>query len=562
MISGLYSFRMRLAMVIGGLALVLGLSTMAYVYWAASSRLSAASSAALAGVGKGIANVLTTTLMEREREILLLSERPTFIDGDLPAIRVAIDQVQRSYRHYAWIGFADATGVVRAAGGGLLEGARVDLRPWFVEGRNRPFVGDVHEAVLLAKKLPAPDTGEPLRFMDFAAPVRDRDGALLGVVATHANWAWVGEVLASAMPADAAQQGIEVFIMSRDGAVVHPYAAIGAVQMPAGLSSDSGDAALAWPGEGRFLTSHVRLKAGTATDLGWQIVVRQPLGKALAAVEDLQHHLILLAGISTLIFVVLAYRLAGELSRPIEALARIAKGIRAGDEQPHFKVASRAREVRSLSSSLEEMTTALVANRQALREANATLDQKVQVRTAALEAANRELRRLSRHDNLTGIHNRLAATETLRSEFLRMRRTQQRYAVMMVDIDHFKQVNDTHGHDIGDLVIRQVADVLESATRGTDFVARYGGEEFIGILPDTVAGAPTIAEKLRAAVEATFVPPVGRVTVSIGIGFADMEDADQDVAVRAADAALYRAKATGRNRVCAAEERVPRDLGA
>jgi len=560
MFSGLYSFRMRLAMVIGGLSLVLGLSMMAYVYWTASNRLSEASAAALNGVARGIANVLATTLMEREREIVLLSERPIFVDGDLAAIRAAIDKVQRGYRHYAWIGYADATGLVSAAGGGLLEGERVDSRPWFAEARHGPYVGEVHEAVLLAKKLPASNTAEPLRFVDFAAPVRSREGEVVGVVAAHANWAWVGEVLALALPANAQEQRIEAFVVGHDGAVLHPYAAIGTIAVPADLPSDSEYAILPWKGEGDFLTAQFRLKATTETDLGWRIVVRQSLDTALVKVDDLQHHLLWMAAISTLAFVVIAYRLASEFSRPIEALDRIAKSVRAGDEHSHFQVASRSREVRSLTTSLQEMTSTLVERRQALHEANATLEQKVKVRTAALEAANRELRRLSRHDNLTGMHNRLATTETLRREFLRMRRTQRRYSVLMLDVDHFKRINDTFGHEVGDAVLKQVADILETSTRGTDFIARFGGEEFIAILPDTLEGATELAEKLRMAVHEAQLPLVGQVTISIGIGFANLNDADQDVAVRAADAALYRAKAAGRDRICVASD--PAETGS
>lgn len=546
------SFRVRLAILFGGLSFVVGLLMMAYVYQTTSNRLTAASGASLSGVGKAISNVIATTLMEREREISLLSQRLIFVDSNLPAIREAVDLVQRSYRHYAWIGYADTTGTVRAAGGGLLEGVSVATRPWFTQGLNGTFVGDVHEAVLLAKKLQKPDAIEPLRFVDFAAPVRDRKGDLIGVVATHANWAWAGEVLASALPPDAARQGIEAFIIGRDGSVLYPYASMGTVRIPANLPPDGNHAILQWQNAGEFLTSHIRIKASTTTDLGWQIVVRQPVAKALAGVDELQRNLLWLGGIATLIFVLLAYRLAGELSRPIEALAGIANGIRAGNQRTQFEVRSRSREIRSLSASLQGMTDTLLAHEQALSEANATLEQKVHERTAALETANRELERLSRHDSLTGLHNRLAATQALRAEFLRMKRSLQCYAVLMLDIDHFKRVNDTHGHEAGDMALKQVAAILDSSIRSTDFVARFGGEEFLVILPDTLEGALTIAEKIRATVAAASIPTVGHVTVSLGIAIADSADADEDVAVRAADAALYRAKHAGRNRVICA----------
>lgn len=153
-------------------------------------------------------------------------------------------------------------------------------------------------------------------------------------------------------------------------------------------------------------------------------------------------------------------------------------------------------------------------------------------------------------DGLTGLANRRAADDRLRGEFLRMKRSASRYAVLMVDIDHFKQVNDSHGHAVGDEVLRQVAVAIVRSVRETDFVARFGGEEFLVVLPDTdSAGARTLAEKIRLAVAGTGMPVAGPVYVSVGVAMAGPDDEDEAVAVALADARLYAAKAAGRNRV-------------
>ncbi len=180
------------------------------------------------------------------------------------------------------------------------------------------------------------------------------------------------------------------------------------------------------------------------------------------------------------------------------------------------------------------------------------LEHEVAARTESLLNANKELERLSRTDALTQLNNRLAATGRLREEFLRMKRSGNAYAVVFIDIDHFKMINDHYGHEAGDQVLRQLAKVMAESVRATDFVSRYGGEEFMVILPDTnAAGARTIAEKIRWAVQERVFATVGRVTVSAGVATSLGEDKNEDEAVNRADKALYKAKEQGRNRVCA-----------
>lgn len=174
-------------------------------------------------------------------------------------------------------------------------------------------------------------------------------------------------------------------------------------------------------------------------------------------------------------------------------------------------------------------------------------------RTEELEARNQELRRLNRKDALTGLQNRLSADERLVQEFNRFKRNAdpaQGYAVLFADIDHFKHVNDTYGHDIGDRVLCQLGLVLEASLRQTDYLARFGGEEFLILLPDTeIEGATTLAEKIRVAVMAHSFPVDGQLTISIGVTLVNVQDSSDSDALHRADVALYRAKNGGRNRV-------------
>jgi diguanylate cyclase (GGDEF)-like protein/PAS domain S-box-containing protein len=187
---------------------------------------------------------------------------------------------------------------------------------------------------------------------------------------------------------------------------------------------------------------------------------------------------------------------------------------------------------------------------EALIDANISLERKVEERTAELARANDDLRNLAWRDTLTGLPNRLAGVERLEAEYARLSRNEATATVLMMDVDLFKPINDTHGHGVGDDVLCHIAGLIKTSLRIGDFVARFGGEEFMALLPDTdLEGARVVAEKIRETVEANPAPTVGRVTISIGATPASAADAAMDVAVRRADAALYEAKRSGRNRV-------------
>ncbi len=196
------------------------------------------------------------------------------------------------------------------------------------------------------------------------------------------------------------------------------------------------------------------------------------------------------------------------------------------------------------------------------------LEEMVAARTTEFDLANKELadRNKQMHelnaqmyltamtDPLTGLHNRRGMIKALNSEILRSKRSRRAFSIILADIDHFKDVNDHHGHECGDLVLQHVSSVFRGVVREVDQIARWGGEEFLLIVPETgMEGALGLAERLRRAVEESHVRwqrKEVKVTVTVGIA-EHVGSGNAERTIRQADEALYNGKEEGRNRVVA-----------
>lgn len=181
-----------------------------------------------------------------------------------------------------------------------------------------------------------------------------------------------------------------------------------------------------------------------------------------------------------------------------------------------------------------------------------------------LQRQNRELQVASRTDPLTGLLNRRGAWEALRSEASRSNRTGRPFAIILADIDHFKKVNDVHGHDAGDAILVEIADAARKRLRAQDSISRWGGEEFLLIATETdLLGGITVAEHVRAAVaDATITHGDQEIRVTISAGVSQYEsNTDIDACIKHADLCLFDAKSRGRNRVCDWQLPFPSSVG-
>lgn len=397
----------------------------------------------------------------------------------------------------------------------------------------------------------------PYRFVDFAAPIRI-GLTTVGVLGIHGSWEWAREVLQSLTPPRSEHSVVELFIFDREGQLILAPGNLMTTMIAAGQLLPEGikvnnnregagvyTAVVQWADGERYLTAATQLQArNAASDLGWRIVARQPVEQAFIEAKNMTHLVLIIGLIASLLASALAWLAARRLSEDLYALARAASAVEAGTAGARIPPTQSNREVRRLSGALNRMTLRLVAAREAMEE-------KVRLRTLELEAANRALDLQARTDTLTGLLNRRGFETQMAFSLALARRSHRPLGLIALDVDHFKRVNDTHGHEAGDAVLQRLARTLQTRLRASDVIARLGGEEFVALLPDTdLKGTQVIAQALIDDVAREADPVAGPITVSAGVAsLREREDTDKDM-LRRADAALYEAKRQGRNRVC------------
>ena len=262
---------------------------------------------------------------------------------------------------------------------------------------------------------------------------------------------------------------------------------------------------------------------------------------------------LMVGGIAVLLGLALMMLLTRRVLAPVDVLTGAAEAVGRGDlrvrvpetESVEFKV---------LTNKFNEMTARLAASQASVEEYQHTLEEKVEQRTRELQTATARAYKLAQQDILTGLPNRVLLNQRLQQILALAKREQQQVAVLFLDFDHFKRINDTLGHDTGDQLLQQVAQRLSSTTRESDLVARLGGDEFVLIL--TGLNMAQSAHELMLLVERVrqmFTTPFSvngqdlTLTVSIGVSLFPDDGIDAPSLIKQADTAMYAAKEQGRN---------------
>ncbi|WP_083748664.1 diguanylate cyclase domain-containing protein [Pelomonas sp. KK5] len=511
----------------------------------------------LSQISDDFRDALDRGMAQQFQEVRVFAQLEPFRRFDDPAaVRRALDEVHAGFPHFAWMGLTDRDGKVLASAGGLLEGVNVSKRPWWQgahEGQGL-FVGDVHGAVLLEKLLPR--QAEPWRFVDFAVPIRDSSGQLQGVFGAHLSWTWARRIKDELIDAALQVHEVEALVLARDGTVLlGPPGAEGKPLpgLPSTLLSSAGTSQqLQVQGQEWFVVTAATRGLGDYPGMGWVVLLRKPVQAALADYYQLRLKIALAALGLVALFMPLAWWLARRLTLPLVALCNAVAGrsrLAAGQALPQVRG---FREVELLSNALGELS-----ERQA--EQDALLEHRVAERTEALQQANERLAaseqrldQLSRSDTLTGLSNRRQFDERLPQAMARSRRNGRLMALIYLDLDKFKAINDGLGHAAGDAVLQQFAQRLLACVRETDLVARLGGDEFVLVVENAAhqADIEHVADKILAAMQVPMMLADGRelpVGTSVGVAiYRNEAGVDARQLPARADTALYEAKAAGR----------------
>lgn len=389
------ALRVRMGVAFSALALVLFAGSAALSAQQARRQAEHDAAARLQQTAARLAQRLDSDMALRLRDVERLASLADLLPPpqQADAWRSRLGALQAHLQYASWIGLAAPDGRVLAATQGLLEGRNVSQRPWFAQGLGGPMVADVHEAKLLASLLPSPADGEPIRFVDVAAPLR-RGGQVVGVLGVHVTWAWAEARRREALQQGADAPAMEILIVDREGTVVlgpqapAPWPAGGlAAQraLPAGL--------LTWSDGRGYLTALSPSQAqADYPGMGWTVVVRQPEAVAFAAANLIVQRMLLFGALAAVLFGAAAWWLSDRLTGPLRRVAAQAQRL-----MPEAALPAGHDEVDRLAASLGALLADLRQRERELAALNQALEDRVHERTRRLQQANEDLRSFSRN---------------------------------------------------------------------------------------------------------------------------------------------------------------------
>ncbi|MFV2048947.1 diguanylate cyclase domain-containing protein [Metabacillus sp. YM-086] len=497
----------------------------------------------LSNVSYQMADKLDFFMWSRYNELKLLSELNTIKDeGNLDEKRVLLNELQKNISSFSWVGITDKEGEVIVATNNMLVGNSIKERPVYLEAIKKPFVGDVHEAVLLAKLIPSPN-GEPVEFVDISFPIRNQKGEFSGVLASHLSWDWSKEIHRSIIEPYKAHlksaKRVEVFIIRSDDnrILLGPGDMIGTA-LPTSITNDDSVSdenwnIRKWPDGKDYVTSYSYSDGYlNYPGLNWKIIVREPVDYAFASVEKLKSYTLTVGMIAAILFAVIGWFIAGRVANPLKEIAIAANQLKRGErtEMPYF---TRIKDLNDLSLSLREMVETIMETKSELGR----------------------MKKLALKDSLTGLPNRVALYSYIDKK-LENEANDENYLFLFMDLDGFKDINDTYGHQAGDDLLVKVAERLKTFVKEGDFAARLGGDEFILIIRCETNSRIDEGIKLGESIISSINSPIllgdgVEVVIRCSIGGAIWPECgiEPDEVIDLVDQALYQSKDKGKNQV-------------
>lgn len=484
---------------------------------------------------------LDRSMDARIKEVkLILGIQALTSDTRVEVLREQLERLQDNYNVVSWIGFTDPQGTVQAATGGILEGVSIAHRPVFLEGQQQLWIGDVHEAVLLAQLLPNP-SGEALKFVDIATPVYSPDGEFQGVLAVHLSWEWAEYVQETMFSPSSHQYDAEMLLLAAEGTVLlGPEDLMGQSldslqHLPATDATAPSWAIETWPNGERYVTGYARsLGHEDFPGLGWLAVSRKPAVTAFAPIDKLQRAIMGMGFLLAVLFAVIGWVIASRMVAPLTRLSRAADLVHDGADAETIPMENGYPELERLSTSMRNMVGRLL-------EQHNTINR---------------LEDLANTDPLTGLPNRAFLNQYLLLAIPEAERNQLSMTVIFIDLDGFKQVNDELGHHAGDLLLIEITQRLKNALRSGDIVARLGGDEFVMVLKTKPEYLETLTHEisrrlLSAVAQPILLPENQRAHVGCSLGAAWWPQHDHNInsVIQLADTALYAAKSQGKHQL-------------
>ena len=381
--------------------------------------------------------------------------------------------------------------------------------------------------------------GDESTIVGIAVPVRSGRGQALGALVASVNAKAIGEILSRS-----ARDATRIHLIDHGGRPIGPG-------MPATTEAGvepHGFQTAAFREYRNALGIDVVGVFRPVAEQVWGVVAERDRDLVFFEVNELRNTTFKLLLLLLVAVGIGAYWIGQTIVKPLDRLIAAANRVATGDLDLTVPIQQRD-ELGHLTERFNEMTGQLRRNREELASANDELIRK-----------NIELEAISITDSLTSLYNRRHMMNVLEREFQQVARNGQTFTLMMIDLDHFKAINDSYGHPAGDAVLVTAARILRDAVRGVDYAARFGGEEFIVLLTDTGADeAEASAERIRSRLaDGTISHGDDRITVTASIGLAEVIGAGDTpgALIARADAALYEAKQQGRNRVCRHQAKV------